>query len=318
MPHFAEAIGKEFACEVLLFNGVPEIKKRFFAKTVDPKLHFFSAIIEMLKPDDRLLFLEYLGTHEVTYQTELLSDIRKKGYKNYAATLLHLPFRTYTENFAPGYIDSALENTDRIIVYGSSLAQDLNLWGVGSKVTCTFHYADTAFFTASTKKNDAESLNVLIWGNTFRNISYLRYIVQACPEFNFIFCIGRKPYHDLLKYKNVEVYEYIEEIELLELLKKSHINLSVMYDTIGSNVVVISKACGLVNVVSDVGSIRDYCTNEESFLCRDADDFVIALKKLNSDRSILKTKAEKSLFSAQTYSIDKSVKAFQEILLASK
>ena len=50
--------------------------------------------------------------------------------------------------------------------------------------------------------------------------------------------------------------------------------LNVMKDTIGSNVICTSMATGLSMVVSDVGSIRDYCseTNAVSVLLHD--DFI--------------------------------------------
>ena len=87
-----------------------------------------------------------------------------------------------------------------------------------------------------------------------------------------------------------------------------------MYDTVGSNVTVISKSCGLVNVVSDVGSIRDYCDVNDSFLCIEPEEFIFALKKLNSDRITLRKMAQQSLADSKYYSLQSSLHDFKEIL----
>ena len=49
---------------------------------------------------------------------------------------------------------------------------------------------------------------------------------------------------------------------------------NMMYDTIGSNVITTSLSMGLIMIVSDVGSIRDYCKDDFSFFCKTKEDFV--------------------------------------------
>ena len=57
-------------------------------------------------------------------------------------------------------------------------------------------------------------------------------------------------------------------------MNDSDISLNVMKDTIGSNVICTSMATGLAMVVSDVGSIRDYCDETNACFCSSPDDFI--------------------------------------------
>lgn len=48
-------------------------------------------------------------------------------------------------------------------------------------------------------------------------------------------------------------------------MAKADLSLNVMEDTVGSNVITTSMAMGLGLIVTDVGSIRDYCDESNAF-----------------------------------------------------
>jgi glycosyltransferase involved in cell wall biosynthesis len=112
--------------------------------------------------------------------------------------------------------------------------------------------------------------------------------VKRCPTIDFHICQGhadlKAQFSDL---PNVSLYGYLSESELLELMQSCHVSLSVLDDTVGSNVITTSMACGLVNVASDVGSIRDYCNEKNAVLCRSTDDFVAGLSQLDTNPGAL-------------------------------
>ena len=56
----------------------------------------------------------------------------------------------------------------------------------------------------------------------------------------------------------------------------------------GAKVVVTSMAMGLAMVVSDVGSIHDYCDDSNAIFCKNTDDFCEAITALSNDRNRLK------------------------------
>jgi glycosyltransferase involved in cell wall biosynthesis len=78
----------------------------------------------------------------------------------------------------------------------------------------------------------------------------------------------------------------------------------VMKDTIGSNVICTSMATGLAMVVSDVGSIRDYCDETNACFCSSPDDFIKNIMILANDRELLNSLKKMSLKKAQQFSID--------------
>ena len=65
----------------------------------------------------------------------------------------------------------------------------------------------------------------------------------------------------------MKLIPFVEEENLRRYMEQSDISLNVMHDTIGSNVIVTSMASGLAMVVSDVGSIHDYCDERNSVFC---------------------------------------------------
>ena len=73
-------------------------------------------------------------------------------------------------------------------------------------------------------------------------------------------------------------------------MQTSDISLNLMKDTIGSNVITTSLACGLVVLASNVGSIRNYIEhNKEGFLFDNNEECNSYLNNLNKDRLLLKS-----------------------------
>jgi glycosyltransferase involved in cell wall biosynthesis len=105
----------------------------------------------------------------------------------------------------------------------------------------------------------------------------------------------------------VTLIPFVPEPELRLYMEHSDISLNVMQDTIGSNVIVTSLAMGLAMVCSDVGSIRDYCDEENAIFCENSsvESFSKAINLLSSNRQLLmnmKTSAQKRSLS---FSIEK-------------
>ena len=277
------------------------------------RLHFYVLAFSLkifLARSGKILFVEYLGILSGN-QTGLAIKLRKWGIKNKFIGLVHLPGNHLIELY--GNMEDIKKGTDavdQILVFGSSLVSFFNDLGYGNKVTKTFHYVDTNYYKPSSESKP-EKLQVIHMGSIKRNFDKLREIVNACPEINFHICQG---FRDLSEYfknlSNVKLYGFLPEADLLMLMQSCHVSLSIIDDTVGSNVICTSMACGLVNVVSQVGSIRDYCNNDNSILCTDNNEFVSALNKLNSDKSLLKKLSNESLEYSNNLSLDNSISFF--------
>ena len=105
---------------------------------------------------------------------------------------------------------------------------------------------------------------------------------------------------------NLKIFGYVAEDELLSLMKTSDISLNLMKDTIGSNVITTSLACGLVVLASNVGSIRNYIEhNKEGFLLDNNEECNSYLNNLNKDRLLLKSLKKNAIKRANDFSLNK-------------
>lgn len=119
-----------------------------------------------------------------------------------------------------------------------------------------------------------------------RDYVMLAEIVRQCPDVHWIICRGRKNVDDLFpESPNVELKGFLSEVELRHQMDMADVSLNVMEDTVGSNVITTSMAMGLAIIVSDVGSIRDYCNEKNAiFVGNNIDDFVKEINALCSNR----------------------------------
>ena len=122
-----------------------------------------------------------------------------------------------------------------------------------------------------------------------RNTKLLLQIVLSNPDIHFYICQGLHNLSSVFTTPNVTLIPFVEESELRNYMYNSDISLNVMYDTIGSNVIVTSMGMGLGMICSDVGSIRDYCDENNTIFCNSLDDFNNALNLLTSDSAKLES-----------------------------
>ena len=115
------------------------------------------------------------------------------------------------------------------------------------------------------------------------------------------------------------MYNYLSEEILLEKIQSADNNLSVMTDTIGSNTIVSSMSCGLAQICSDVGSIRDYCNDSNALFCDNVEDsFVEAIKKLTSNLELLRTMKMNSIVISNEYELSVISNKIYELILSYK
>lgn len=315
MAYLLSVIKKKFPNEVKLIKVPATIGKwPYYLKRLH--FHFIIFILRyLLKPNDKVLFMEYLvaGAGD---QSGIAIKLRNKKVTSMFYGMVHLPERYLLNLYGSlEYIQKSAEVVDKIVVLGSSLTSFFDSLGYGEKVIQTFHYVDNRFYKPMNGPK-SEKMQVLHMGCLGRNFERLKKIVESCPEIDFHVCTGGLDLNSLFKYvPNVNLHEFLPENELLMLMQKCHVSLSVLDDTVGSNVITTSLACGLVNVVSDIGSIRDYCNNENSVLCKNNNEFVTALNKLNSNKSLLQRLSIESLKCSSNLSMERSIDFFYNKIL---
>ncbi|NLM67283.1 MAG: glycosyltransferase [Enterococcus sp.] len=269
----------------------------------------------IIKNKDRILFMELLGNRSGD-QTGLALKLRKYGIINKFIGLVHLSPINLTELYEDElYIINSLNSVDKILMFGTSLETYFIKLGFKDKMRRTFHYVDTGYYHPLGNRKENHRLRVICIGSIKRDHELLKEIIIQCSFADFIICMGLSDYSDFFQdINNISIHGYLEEKELLKLMQFSDVSLSVLHDTVGSNVIVTSMATGLVNIVSDVGSIRDYCSENDSILCKDKNDFIKALEKLDNNKSFLNTLSRNSIEKAKEFELQRFIREFPELL----
>lgn len=270
-----------------------------------------------LQPDDVLFFTEYLTNTDVGEQAKIALDLRRKKVKNPMVGLVHLPQERLLRSWSGEYLHSALNAVDCVVVFGSGLAGFFEQMGYGRKIRTTFHYADTDYYRPIKKNKRGGEFRVIVFGSLFRRWDIIGEIARQCPGITFDICLAyENPGPEFSGLPNVILSKYIPEPELLSKIQQADVSLSVFDYTVGSNTVVSSLACGLPQVVSDAGSIRDYCSQENAIFCRQTRDFVNALNLLSNDSSLCLRMGLSARKRAQDLSLLKSIAWFRDLFLS--
>ena len=283
-------------------------KEHYLMKTYPLEyLELCSPMFSNLKAGDEVFLLEYMLPWASQY--ELACYIRKEypNVKIYA--LSHLTCKYFGEMTAkePDLIQKWAKPVDKLLTLGSSLSSYFEKAGVSKeKISTGFHYVDSDYYQKQQPMKSNSPLKVIMMGALQRDYGMLAEVVKQCPDVHWIICRGRKNVDDLFpKTPNVELKGFLEEDELRHQMDIADVSLNVMEDTVGSNVITTSMAMGLAMVVSDVGSIRDYCNDENALFCQNnVEQFVRSIKKLQNNLQLVLRMKKASLENSKRLQID--------------
>lgn len=309
-PH----LDSKYQLNILLLNKALRILNRYLI--VPFKYRMLGCKLKnKLKNNDRVFLLEYLMK---SYPQIVLAKYLKRRLPDILIYgLVHLVPKKIKNNFTIAEIQKWTEAVDVILTLGSSLTQfftsEINV--PSHKVKTLFHYVDLDYYKPGKLFPNCNNKKpvILIQGNQERNYDILQDIIKQNSNSFFIICQGVKNLSYLFgMYPNVKLMGFISEDDLLNTMQEADISLNVMDDTIGSNVITTSLAVGMVMIVSDVGSIRDYCDNSFTVFCNNnnIDSFSEAIKTLTTNFDLLKEMKKQSYKKSLNFSIEK----FHEIL----
>lgn len=266
-------------------------------------LHFFFLIFK-LKKEDEVFLLEYI--EPVANQWPLAKMLRKFSKAKRYGLAHQTPTKFDYAGITPQIIKSWSDDVNKILTFGSSLTAFFVEVGIDSnKISTGFHFVDRCYYHY-VKKENGHPLVVIMMGMTQRNYRMLASVVEQCDGVKWVICRGYQQQVDnfFKNFNSVTIKGYLSESELKDEMSKADVSISVMEDTVGSNVITTSMAMGLVNVVSDVGSIRDYCNNDNSILCRNTiSDFVNAIIFLKDNPNKLEQMRNNAIQAAKQFDI---------------
>ena len=283
--------------------------KEYYLKKTYPReyLKLCIPMFSNLKAGDEVFLLEYLLPWASQY--ELACYIRENYPKVKIYALSHLTGKYFDEMTAkePDLIQKWAKPVDKLLTLGSSLSSYFEKAGVAKeKISTGFHYVDSDYYQKQQPMKSNSPLKVIMMGALQRDYGMLAEVVKQCPDVHWIICRGRKNVDDLFpKTPNVELKGFLEEDELRHQMDIADVSLNVMEDTVGSNVITTSMAMGLAMIVSDVGSIRDYCNDANAMFCQNnVEQFVQAMKKLQNNLQLVMRMKKVSLENSKRLQID--------------
>lgn len=259
---------------------------------------------------DKVFLMEYMLSE--TEQSDIARILHSKCEVSGIAHLV--PNRLDKEYTTPQLLKRA-NYLDKLYVLGSSLKQYFVRKGVSSdKVITTYHYVDTSYYKPLDSHGENHPVTAICIGNMERDYDTLLRIVEGCPTVHFVICKGNAQFPDRFnELPNVTLYGFMPEDKLLELMQNSSLSLNVMKDTIGSNVITTSLACGLPVIASKVGSIADYVSDGvDGFLFNSTEQCIAAINRLSSDPASLNTMHANALIKAESISLQKFIQWFNQ------
>lgn len=282
-------------------------RRRFDNSFKKEYIALFSTISGSLHSDDEVFLLEYNlpmvnQYHLAKYLNKTAPDVRIYALTHLTPTWFKL--HKGSENLILKW-DKVV---DKHLTLGTSLSCYLKAIDVDpSKISTGFHYVDNDYYFNDKSLSLHQPITIISIGALQRDFNMLSEIVHRCNNVNWIICKGRKNIDDLFKgLSNVELVGYVGEEELKEYMSKADLSMNVLEDTVGSNVITTSMAMGLGLVVSDVGSIHDYCDTSNAVFCNnDADSFVDAINKLTAIPETIEKMRFSSVQRVSRFSIEK-------------
>ena len=247
---------------------------------------FVLNFLPILKNNDIVFLMEYMSKSINQY---LIAKEIKKIYPSIKIYgLSHLVPSKIDKDFSDCDLIKWTSCIDKLVTFGHSLSDYYVSRHIPKEnVFTSFHYVDDYYLNNNIVKH--ENVTVIVTGSQMRNTKLLLQIVLSNPDIHFYICQGLDNLSSVFTTPNVTLIPFVEESELRNYMYNSDISLNVMYDTIGSNVIVTSMGMGLGMICSDVGSIRDYCDENNTIFCNSLDDFNNALNLLTSDSAKLES-----------------------------
>ena len=269
-----------------------------------------------LKDGDEVLLLEYLLSGQSQYELAMYIKSNFPNVRLYA--LSHQTVSYFKTNDSANEIMKWANPIDKMLTLGSSLSNFFEEIGIPKAKICTgFHYVDSDYYHKGNTEFAAlnNPITIIAMGSQQRDYPLLAKVVSETLSVHWIICRGNNLVDDLFPHsKNIELKGFLSEDELRHQMDRADVSINIMSDTVGSNVITTSMAMGLAMIVSDVGSIRDYCNEDNAIFCsNEADSFIKAINELKDSQERVLVMRKNSLKTSKRLHIENVHKWFNSL-----
>lgn len=187
------------------------------------------------------------------------------------------------------YFISKIKELDAVIAVSNNQAEFFRQFN--SNVFCVHHGIDTEFFTPSTIYATGTKQICQFVGNWLRDFDTLKEVIRTLrtksPDIT-VRVVTPEKNRPLLDGVQAEILSGISDEELREAYRTASVVLLPLQDCTANNSALEAMACGIPSVVTDIGGIRDYLTEECAVFCKpgDAEHMAEAVINLCNDAAM--------------------------------
>jgi len=235
-------------------NGVIAYDRTALATEIKAAWH-------MLK-DNRAIYHILYGENTYHY----LGWLNNVKHNRLVATF-HLPPGALREMVR---IDWHLRRLSAIVCVGRTQIEHFSRILSPERVFFVPHGIDTDFFSPPANFEERDPNLCLFVGSYLRDFPTLRGVIELVayrrPQVRFVAVTSPQNYDRIGKHPNLILKSAVSEEDLLSLYRRAAVFIIPMLDATGNNALLEGLACGLPIVISDVGSVRDYASEESAVL----------------------------------------------------
>jgi glycosyltransferase involved in cell wall biosynthesis len=204
-----------------------------------------------------------------------------------------------------------LRRLDHVIVVSPTQAQFFGQFIPAERLHVVLHGVDTSFFAPGNRTRANARLKCVTVGNWLRDWDVVRAVATALPEMDFEVVTGAKL---RLMPANVSIRLGLDDDRLASLYRSADVLFLPLLGATANNALLEGIASGLPVVSSDLAAIRAYLRGTEAILVsHDADDFIAALRLLQTDESHRSAMAAQARARAEELSWPRVAKLHQAI-----
>lgn len=204
------------------------------------------------------------------------------------ATFHHPPYELVNRNISGKF----LSKLDGAIVMGPNQIEYFSQWIKNKPVEFIPHGIDTSYFSPSAVNRDKNKIAII--GISHRNYDLTNKAISAIketfPEVHFEILGDPSFYKENSGHHIRFLKKPISDEELLEVYHTSACVLLLLDDCTASNVLLESIATGCPLIISDVGAVSSYVSNDSAFLVNNLLDVTEAYRHIYNEDDIVKHK----------------------------
>jgi glycosyltransferase involved in cell wall biosynthesis len=163
-------------------------------------------------------------------------------------------------------IDGPLRQLSAAICVGTSQQEYLAKIIGANKVFFGPLGVDTEYYTPPASFANRDPNLCIIVGENYRDFPTLRGVVELVsymrPQTRFVAVLPQRCYELVGQHPNLTMRSQVPEEELLALYRQASLMVLPLKDATANNALLESMACGLPQVITDVGSTRDYTSEQ--------------------------------------------------------